>query len=69
MVQYIRVQMIVAFIDAVGIGAGAAIIGVPLALPLGVLVFLGSFIPIIGAWPPAPSQCCWPWWPTGGPPR
>ncbi len=49
MVQYIRVQMIVAFIDAVGIGAGAAIIGVPLALPLGVLVFLGSFIPIIGA--------------------
>jgi predicted PurR-regulated permease PerM len=49
MVQYIRVQMFVAFIDAVGIGAGAAIIGVPLALPLGVLVFLGSFIPIVGA--------------------
>src|SRR6185312_11806952 len=49
MVQYIRVQMFVAFVDAVGIGAGAAIIGAPLALPLGVLVFLGSFIPIIGA--------------------
>jgi putative heme transporter len=49
MVQYIRVQMFVAFIDAVGIGVGAAIIGVPLALPLGVLVFLGSFIPIVGA--------------------
>ncbi|TJY72427.1 AI-2E family transporter [Arthrobacter sp. CAU 1506] len=49
MVQYIRVQMFVAFVDAVGIGVGAAIIGVPLALPLGVLVFLGSFIPIIGA--------------------
>ncbi|MCG2620623.1 AI-2E family transporter [Arthrobacter sp. I2-34] len=49
MVQYIRVQMFVAFIDALGIGIGAAIIGVPLALPLGVLVFLGSFIPIVGA--------------------
>jgi putative heme transporter len=40
---------LVAAVDAVGIGAGAAIIGVPLALPLGVLVFLGSFIPIVGA--------------------
>jgi putative heme transporter len=41
--------MFVAFVDAVGIGVGAAILGVPLALPLGVLVFLGSFIPIVGA--------------------
>ena len=49
MVSYARIQMFVAFVDAVGIGVGAAIIGVPLALPLGVLVFLGSFIPIIGA--------------------
>jgi putative heme transporter len=49
LVNYVRVQMLVAFIDAVGIGAGAAIIGVPLALPLSVLVFLGSFIPIVGA--------------------
>ena len=49
MVSYIRIQMFVAFVDAVGIGVGAAIIGVPLALPLGVLVFLGSFIPIVGA--------------------
>ncbi|AOT03796.1 AI-2E family transporter [Arthrobacter sp. U41] len=49
MVSYARVQMFVAFVDAVGIGAGAAILGVPLALPLGVLVFLGSFIPIVGA--------------------
>ena len=29
--------------------SGAAIIGVPLALPLGVLVFIGSFIPVVGA--------------------
>ncbi len=49
MVSYVRIQMVVAFVDAVGIGVGAAIIGVPLALPLGVLVFLGSFIPIVGA--------------------
>ncbi|MDQ0851186.1 putative PurR-regulated permease PerM [Arthrobacter sp. B3I9] len=49
MVSYARIQMFVAFVDAVGIGVGAAIIGVPLALPLSVLVFLGSFIPIVGA--------------------
>ena len=46
---YIRVQILVAAIDALGIGLGAAILGVPLAIPLGVLVFLGSFIPVIGA--------------------
>ncbi len=49
MVHYVRTQIFVAFIDAVGIGAGAAIIGVPLALPVTVLVFIGSFIPIVGA--------------------
>ena len=49
MVIYVRVQLFVAFIDAVGIGVGALILGVPLALPLGVLVFIGSFIPVIGA--------------------
>lgn len=46
---YVRVQILVAAIDAVGIGAGAAILGVPLAIPLGVLVFLCSFIPVVGA--------------------
>lgn len=46
---YVRVQILVAAIDAIGIGLGAAILGVPLAIPLGVLVFLGSFIPVIGA--------------------
>lgn len=49
MVSYVRIQMFVAFVDAVGIGVGAAIIGVPLALPLAVLVFIGSFIPVVGA--------------------
>ncbi|MFP5313311.1 MAG: AI-2E family transporter, partial [Actinomycetes bacterium] len=49
MVSYARIQMFVAAVDALGIGVGAAIIGVPLALPLSVLVFLGSFIPVVGA--------------------
>ena len=49
LVQYARVQGFVAFIDAVGIGGGAALLGVPLALPIGILVLLGSFIPIVGA--------------------
>lgn len=47
--SYVRVQIFVAFVDALGIGAGAWILGVPLALPLGVLVFFGSFIPLVGA--------------------
>jgi len=47
--SYVRVQIFVAFVDAVGIGVGAWILGVPLAMPLGVLVFLGSFVPIVGA--------------------
>ncbi|MFH5824547.1 AI-2E family transporter [Georgenia sp. AZ-5] len=46
---YTRTQILVAFVDAVGIALGAAILGVPLALPIGVLVFLGAFIPIVGA--------------------
>lgn len=47
--QYVRIQVFVAFVDAVGIGLGAFFLGVPLALPIGVLVFLASFIPIVGA--------------------
>lgn len=46
---YTRTQILIAAVDAVGIGVGAAIIGIPLALPLGILVFLGSFIPLVGA--------------------
>lgn len=47
--QYVRVQIFVAFVDAVGIGLGAAILHVPLAVPIAILVFLGSFIPFLGA--------------------
>ena len=49
LVSYVRVQVLVAAVDAVGIGVGAAILGVPLALPLGILVFVSSFIPVVGA--------------------
>lgn len=47
--QYVRVQVFVAFVDAVGIGIGAALLGVPLPIPIAILVFLGSFIPFLGA--------------------
>jgi len=46
---YVRGTATVAAVDAVAIGAGVAIIGVPLALPLAVIVFLSAFIPLIGA--------------------
>jgi putative heme transporter len=47
--KYFRGQMLVAFVDAVGIGIGLVILGVPLALPLAVLVFFGGLFPIVGA--------------------
>ena len=46
---YVRGTMIIAFTDALFIGIAIEIIGVPLALPLAVLVFFGAFIPIVGA--------------------
>ena len=49
LISYVHATIAVAFVDAVGIGVGAAILGVPLALPLAVIVFLFSFIPIVGA--------------------
>ena len=33
----------------IGIGLGAFLLGVPLAIPVAVLVFLGAFVPIVGA--------------------
>ena len=47
--NFARVQILVATIDAIGIGLGAFLLGVPLAIPIAVTVFLGSFIPIVGA--------------------
>jgi putative heme transporter len=46
---YVRGTAMVAAADAVGIGIGLAIVGVPLAFPLAVIVFITAFIPIVGA--------------------
>jgi predicted PurR-regulated permease PerM len=47
--SFMRTQAIVSLVDAVLIGGGLVILGVPLALPLAVLTFVGGFIPIVGA--------------------
>lgn len=47
--RFVKVQIFVAAVDAVGIGIGAYILGLPLVIPIAVAVFLGSFIPIVGA--------------------
>jgi putative heme transporter len=49
LVAYVRATLLVAFIDAVGIGIGLVALQVDLAFPLAALVFLGAFIPIVGA--------------------
>lgn len=46
---YVRGTATVALIDAVVIGIALALLGVPLALPLAVIVFIGAFIPLLGA--------------------
>jgi len=51
---FVKVQIFVAAVDAIGIGAGAWILGLffggfPLVIPIAVAVFLGSFIPVVGA--------------------
>jgi predicted PurR-regulated permease PerM len=47
--SYSRGTMIIAAIDAIGIGLALVLLGVPLALPLALITFLGGFVPIIGA--------------------
>jgi predicted PurR-regulated permease PerM len=47
--SFVRATLLVAFVDGVGVAIGAALLGVPLAVPLGILVFLGAFVPIVGA--------------------
>jgi predicted PurR-regulated permease PerM len=46
---YVRTQLLVSLVDAVLIGAGLFLLGVPLALTLATLTFFGGFIPIVGA--------------------
>lgn len=47
--SYVRATVLVAFIDGLGIGLAALVLGLPLWFPIAALVFLASFIPIIGA--------------------
>lgn len=47
--QFVRATVLVAATDALGIMIGAAVLGVPFVSAIGVLVFLGAFIPMIGA--------------------
>ncbi|MGB7869493.1 MAG: AI-2E family transporter [Mycobacterium sp.] len=49
LIGYVRATFLVALVDAAGVGTGLAIMGVPLALPLASLVFLGAAIPLVGA--------------------
>ncbi|BBX19243.1 AI-2E family transporter [Mycolicibacterium duvalii] len=49
LIGYVRATFLVALVDAVGIGVGLAIMQIPLALPLASLVFLGAFVPLVGA--------------------
>ncbi|KAA8967512.1 AI-2E family transporter [Mycobacterium sp.] len=49
LIGYVRATFLVALVDAAGVGAGLAIMSVPLALPLASVVFLGAFIPLVGA--------------------
>lgn len=45
---YTRTQLAVAAINAAGVGIGALVLGVPFVVPIVVVVFLASFVPIIG---------------------
>lgn len=46
---FVRAQALVSLVDAVFIGVGLALIGVPLAMALAIITFLAGFIPFVGA--------------------
>ena len=47
--QFVRATVMVALVDAVGIMIAAAVLDVPFVLAIGLLVFLGGFVPFVGA--------------------
>jgi predicted PurR-regulated permease PerM len=49
LVSYTRAVTVVAATDALVVGLGLWLLGVPLVVPLTVLVFFGAFIPTVGA--------------------
>lgn len=46
---FVRATIVVAAVDAIGISIGAAILGLPLVSAIGILVFVGAFVPVVGA--------------------
>jgi predicted PurR-regulated permease PerM len=46
---FIRTQALVSLVDAVLIGLGLVVLGVPLAYALAIITFIGGFIPVVGA--------------------
>ncbi|MEL4504280.1 AI-2E family transporter [Luteococcus sp. H138] len=49
LVSYVRAAVIVAFVDGLGAGVGAALVGSDLFLAIGALTFLTAFVPLLGA--------------------
>lgn len=47
--QFVRATVLVAAVDALGIAVGAAVLGVPYVGAIAVLVFIGAFVPLVGA--------------------
>ncbi len=47
--KFVRATVLVAAVDAIGIMLVAVVLGVPFVLAIGVLVFLGAFVPMVGA--------------------
>ena len=47
--QFVRATVLVAAADAIGVMIVAAVLGVPFVMAIGVLVFLGAFVPMVGA--------------------
>ncbi len=47
--QFVRATVLVALADAIGIMLVAWFLGVPFVVAIGVIVFLGAFVPMIGA--------------------
>jgi len=54
---FVRATILVALVDALGIGLTAYFLDVPLALAIGVLVFLGAFVPVVGAFVSGAAAC------------
>lgn len=46
---YVRGTALIALVEATIIGGTVAILGVPLALPIAIVTFVGAFVPLIGA--------------------